>query len=115
MNQEKIWEAFQNDESLIGLGFPARKRFEFLAKQISMGKCKVLNIGVGNGYLESILISQGVNASCLDPSSSAIDSIRERLDMGERAQSGFSQNIPFPDVSFDYAPIFARSLIVIAI
>ena len=101
MNQEKIWEAFQNDESLVGLGFPARKRFEFLAKQIPVGS-RTLNIGVGNGYLESILISKGVNVSCLDPSVSAINSIREHLELGEQAQSGYSQDIPFSEASFDY-------------
>lgn len=101
MNQEKIWEAFQNDESLLGIGFPARRRFEFLAKHIPKGSL-VLNIGIGNGYLESILVQKGVMVSCLDPSDSAIAKIRERLEMGERAQVGYSQSIPFSDAYFDY-------------
>ncbi len=94
MNQEKIWEAFQNNESLLDIGFPARKRFEFIAKYIEKGS-SVLNIGVGNGYLESVLVSKGVDVSCLDPSISAIEKIRERLGMGEQAQPGYSQDIPF--------------------
>jgi SAM-dependent methyltransferase len=101
MNQDKIWEAFQNDESLLDIGFPARKRFEFLAKRIPKGSL-VLNIGVGNGYLESILVQNGQSVSCLDPSNSAIEKIREQLGLGAKAQVGYSQSIPFSDASFDY-------------
>ncbi len=101
MNQEKIWEAFQNDESLVELGFLARRRFEFIAEYIPRGS-SALNIGVGNGYLESILVQKGVNISCLDPSNSAIDKIQEHLGLGEQAKAGFSQNIPFSNESFDY-------------
>lgn len=101
MHQEKIWEAFQNDESLLDIGFPARRRFEYIAKHI-LKDSLALNIGVGNGYLESLLIEKGVGVSCLDPSSSAIEKIRKRFELGERAQAGYSQSIPFPDASFDY-------------
>lgn len=101
MNQEKIWEAFQNDESLLDLGFPARRRFEFIAKHIPKDSL-ALNIGVGNGYLESILIQKGVSVSCLDPSDSAIEKIREHFGLGERAKAGYSQAMPFTDASFDY-------------
>lgn len=101
MNQEKIWEAFQSDESLSGLGFPARSRFVYIAKQIPK-ESLILNVGVGSGYLESILTQKGVDISCLDPSESAIDKIREQLKLGEQAQTGYSQDIPFPDASFDY-------------
>jgi len=101
MNQEKIWEAFQNDESLVDTAFSARRRFEFIAKKIPQG-CRVLNIGVGNGHLESILVDKGGIVSCLDPSDSAIDKLRERLGLGDRAKSGYSQLIPFSNNSFDY-------------
>ncbi len=101
MNQEKIWEAFQNDESLVDLGFPARRRFKFLAGKIPKGS-DVLNIGVGNGYLEKLLVQKGVIVSCLDPSDAAINKIREQLELGDRAKSGYSQAIPFSDASFDF-------------
>lgn len=101
MNQEKIWEAFQNDESLLDLGFPAHKRFDSIAKNIPIG-CSVLNIGVGKGYLESILVDKGIIVSCLDPSDAAINKIRERLNLQDRAKTGYSQSIPFSDDSFDY-------------
>jgi 16S rRNA A1518/A1519 N6-dimethyltransferase RsmA/KsgA/DIM1 with predicted DNA glycosylase/AP lyase activity len=60
MNQEKIWEAFQNDENLLDVGFPAQKRFEFLARKIAPGK-RTLNIGVGKGLLEELLLKKGVD------------------------------------------------------
>ncbi|MBT3504633.1 MAG: class I SAM-dependent methyltransferase [Piscirickettsiaceae bacterium] len=101
MNQEKIWEAFQNDEELLDVGFPARKRFDFLTKQISIGS-SILNIGVGKGYLEKVLVDKGVSVSCLDPSEAAIEKIREKLNLGKKAQVGYSQSIPYPDASFDY-------------
>lgn len=101
MKQEKIWEAFQNDEELLGVGFPARKRFDFLAKQIPI-ESSVLNIGVGKGYLEEILVEKGVSVSCLDPSAAAVEKIREKLNLGEKAQVGYSQSIPYSNASFDY-------------
>jgi len=101
MDQEKIWDAFQNDESLTGVGFPSRKRFKALAKRVPEGSA-LLNIGVGNGYLEGLLVEKGVQVSCLDPSESAIEKIREKLGLGERAQVGYSQSMPFSDRSFDY-------------
>ncbi len=62
----------------------------------------MLNIGVGNGYLESILVQKGLSVSCLDPSASAIEKIRARLGLGAMAQVGYSQAIPFSHASFDY-------------
>lgn len=100
MEQDKIWEAFQNDESLVDR-FIAQKRLEAIGESIPRGS-KVLNIGVGNGYLEKLLAEKGAVVYCLDPSSSSIEKIRERLDLGERAQAGYSQSIPFSDGLFDF-------------
>lgn len=101
MEQDHIWDAFQNDSSLLNVGFPARRRFEFIAKQVRPGS-RVLNIGVGSGCLEGLLVSKGVEVSCLDPSQKAIERIAEQLDLGDRAKVGYSREIPFPDYSFDY-------------
>jgi len=101
MNQEKIWEAYQNDDDLLDVGFPAQKRFEFLAKKVLSGK-RVLNIGVGKGYLEKLLIDKEVDVYCLDPSRQTIDSISKRLNLGDKAKTGYSQDIPFPESFFDY-------------
>lgn len=99
MDQTKIWEHFQNNEnedSFVG----ALPRYKFIAKQIASGM-EVLNIGVGRGGLEGILLKKGAVVSCLDPSESSIDKLREQYALGDRAQVGYSQNIPFPDNKFD--------------
>ena len=101
MNQDKIWEAFQNDESLVDIGFPARRRFKFFVKRV-LSDSRVLNVGAGNGYLESLLVQKGVDVSCLDPSSSTIERVRERLGLDEKAQVGYSQSMPYSDGGFDY-------------
>ncbi len=101
MNQDKIWDAFQNDEDLIEAGFPVWKRFEFLAGKISSGEI-ALNIGVGKGYLEEILLHKGVDVFCLDPSRTTIELIRERLSLEEeKARTGYSQSMMFQDALFD--------------
>lgn len=100
MEQDKIWEAYQNDASLVGGCWPSGGRYSHLAKQVP-ADARVLNIGVGNGTLERLLIRKGAKVSCLDPSKAAIERLREALDLGENAQAGYSQAIPFPDDSFD--------------
>lgn len=100
VNQTKIWEHFQNDLCAAEIAFSARPRYELLA-----GKCspnsKVLNVGVGAGGLETILVAMGVDVSCLDPSERSVESLRSRLGLGEKARVGFSQSMPFPDGVFD--------------
>lgn len=97
-DQSKIWDHFQNegvDSFSLNHG-----RLEFLAKKISPG-ARALNIGVGNGALERKAASCGVDIWSLDPSERAIETLRETLSLGERAQVGFSQAMPFPDCHFD--------------
>ena len=97
-NQDKIWDYFQNEgvESFSqSLG-----RQEFLVRSILPGM-RVLNIGVGNGSLEILASAKGVDIWSLDPSERAIERLRKTLGIGEKAQIGYSQKIPFPDVYFD--------------
>lgn len=100
MDQTKIWDHFQNDDEVDDMFINARPRYEFIAEQIP-SEMSVLNIGVGRGGLEAILVKKRGVVSCLDPSENAIDSIRKKYGLGERAQIGFSQSIPFPDSQFD--------------
>ena len=100
MDQTKIWDYFQNDEEAGDAAFNARPRYEFLAKHIAPGM-RVLNIGVGRGGLETILIRKGVLMSSVDPGESAIDRLRNQFGLGEQAKVGYSQAIPFPDNQFD--------------
>jgi SAM-dependent methyltransferase len=98
MEQEKIWDYFQNE----GLGdgkFPeARQRFMLRFLQAGTS---VLNVGVGAGALERLGLEKGVQMYALDPSEKAIERLRESLGMAGRAQAGYAQAIPFPDGSFD--------------
>lgn len=100
MDQSKIWDYFQNDDAVGDTFINARPRYEYLAQQIVSGM-RALNIGVGRGGLEAILVKKGVVASCLDPSENAIDSLRKQYALGDRAQVGFSQAMPFCDNQFD--------------
>lgn len=100
MDQTKIWDHFQNNDEIGDAFTNALPRYEFLAKQIKSGMT-ILNIGVGRGGLESILVKKGVVVNCLDPSEETIDRLRKQYDLGVRAQVGFSQNMPFKDSEFD--------------
>lgn len=100
MDQTKIWDYFQNDDEMGDAFSKALPRYEFLAQQIASGM-QALNIGVGRGGLEGILVKKGVLVSCLDPSENAIDSLRSEYALGDRAQVGCSQAIPFSDSQFD--------------
>lgn len=101
MEQSKIWEYFQNDESISRVSFAnATPRYRFIAKQVKPRE-KALNIGVGAGGLEAILLAKGVDVSCLDPSEASIAALRQRLPLGERARIGVSQSMPFEEKEFD--------------
>lgn len=98
MNQDLIWNHFQNEgvEAFSG----AAPRLEFLARRLKRGE-RALNIGVGSGELEGLAAKKGVDIWALDPSERAIEQLRERLALGERAQVGYGQEIPFPADTFD--------------
>ncbi len=100
MDQDKIWDHFQNSPDAEGKTFQSDSRYRFLADQVQPGK-RVLNIGVGRGGLESLLLGKGAKVFSLDPSEDSIRHLRARLNMGEQARAGYSQAIPFGDRSFD--------------
>ena len=98
VNQDLIWDHFQNDgvESFAG----ARPRLEFIVRQIRRGD-RALNVGVGSGELEALALGRGIEIWSLDPNARAIESLRSRLGVGDRAQQGYGQQMPFPDDHFD--------------
>jgi ubiquinone/menaquinone biosynthesis C-methylase UbiE len=100
MDQTKIWDYFQNSDEVAGVAFNARPRYESMAKRISPNT-SVLNIGVGHGGLEAILVKKSVIVSSLDPSEESIKKLRSQYELGNRAQVGFSQLMPFDDNQFD--------------
>jgi ubiquinone/menaquinone biosynthesis C-methylase UbiE len=62
---------------------------------------RVLNIGVGRGGLESILVGKKVHVSSLDPGEKSIERVRKQFGLGDEAKVGFSQQMPFGDAQFD--------------
>ncbi|MAT50405.1 MAG: hypothetical protein CMK32_04380 [Porticoccaceae bacterium] len=101
MDQDKIWDVYQNDPELQCMGCRDGGRVGFFARRLS-APAKVLNIGVGRGSLEKRLVDKGVDVYSLDPSETTVQTLRDSLALGERARVGYSQAIPFEENFFDY-------------
>ncbi|MEN9539010.1 MAG: hypothetical protein RLZZ126_1245 [Pseudomonadota bacterium] len=97
-NQDRIWEHFQNEG--VDSFSQSTGRQEFLVRRLQPGS-RMLNVGVGNAELEALAQRKGVDVWCLDPGERAIDRVRSQLGLGERAQVGRCQSMPFPDHHFD--------------
>ena len=97
-NQDVAWDYYQNEvpESFAG----SYARLRFLANRIQNAS-SVLNIGCGTGIFEQLALERRINIHSLDPSERSILHLRARLKLGEKAQVGYIQNIPFPDSKFD--------------
>ncbi len=100
MDQQRIWEHFQTNEEAGDVAFNTRVRYSAIARLINRGT-PVLNIGVGRGDLEQMLLAKGLDVHSLDPSENSIKLIAERLQLGDKARVGFSQSIPFDASSFE--------------
>jgi ubiquinone/menaquinone biosynthesis C-methylase UbiE len=98
MNQDVIWDHFQNEG--VDSFARANPRLEFLVRRLKAGE-RALNIGVGSGALEHLASRKGVDIWTLDPNERAIERLRDALPVGQRAQAGYSQEMPFPDGHFD--------------
>ncbi|MBI3892318.1 MAG: class I SAM-dependent methyltransferase, partial [Candidatus Wallbacteria bacterium] len=98
MKQDAIWDYFQNDGRAVFQH--SRPRLRYLARQLTPGQ-RVLNIGVGGGVFEEAAIARGLDVHCVDPSERAIEELRSRLSLGDKARVGRGQSIPFSDASFD--------------
>ena len=100
MKQEKIWGYFQGDG--VGVFSDSRVRLNYLfrkAERISGGRrLKILNIGVGNGWLERCCFGRGWETYSLDPDEKAIAKL---VSDGIRGKVGYIEKIPFPDRDFD--------------
>lgn len=101
MNQDKIWDAYQNDPKLAHIAWAGDARMDFITRRVPSSVHRVLNVGVGNGRLEEKLSFNGLDVYCLDPSEKTIARMRERLNLGERAKMGYAQDMPFTSGFFD--------------
>lgn len=98
MEQDKLWEFQQTEQLDSFLGSQAR--LNHLVKLLKSGD-KVLNIGVGNGIFEETSLQHGIEIYSVDPSEKAINLLRTRLNLGDRAKAGRGESLPFPDEMFD--------------
>lgn len=97
--QDNIWKHYQNQAR--GVFDLSHSRLRFLAERCPSGT-RVLNIGVGSGYLEKLLVGRGVTVCSLDPCEETIARLQVELAMGDRAKQGYSSNMPvFEDDNFD--------------
>lgn len=101
MQQERIWDHFQGEG--VGSFDGNATRLRFLARRLSPADKRVLNVGVGNGYLEKyIRAGSHADVYSLDPSAVAIERLRASVQMDDdHAKVGYSQAIPFLDGFFD--------------
>ncbi|HXD32570.1 MAG TPA: class I SAM-dependent methyltransferase [Pyrinomonadaceae bacterium] len=100
MNQDKVWDYFQTEGlEKFSLSVP---RLNFLLRQaikIAAGSSiKVLNIGVGDAWLEKQCIARGWEVYALDPIAAAISMVQAA---GGQGQVGHIESIPFADDFFD--------------
>ncbi len=102
MNQERIWQYFQNEEPEVFQQADGRIRFlvRQLKRRTNIG-AKVLNVGVGGGLFEQLAIRQGMNIHALDPDAGAIARLNADTEMKRQARVGCLESIPFPSETFD--------------
>jgi len=101
-DQTRIWNYFQGEGS-VNFDFEgAATRLSYLlrkAKRLTGGRAiSVLNIGVGNGFLECECAAQGWDVNGVDPSQVAVDGLQRK---GISAIVGTIEDLPYPDERFD--------------
>ncbi len=104
--QDSIWDYYQNEGVEAFSGSTPRLRFlvEHLRRATAPrapGEVRVLNIGVGAGTFEELAAQAGFRVHCLDPSERAVAEVGRRLELGDRARVGCSNQLPFEDRSLD--------------
>jgi SAM-dependent methyltransferase len=97
-DQDRIWDYYQNEGRAGFAGTDAR--LLYLVRQLRPGT-RVLNIGIGGGLFEEAALRRGLEVYSLDPSARAIESLQQRLGLGDRARVGYGQAMPFDAGMFD--------------
>lgn len=99
--QDKIWDYWQTT----GIKSFASNtgRLDYVAKLVfKTRKQKVLTIGVGDLYLEKVMLRNRVDLYVMDPSEATISSAHDSLQLDpSRVMVGYSQDMPFEADSFD--------------
>lgn len=102
MDQQRVWEHFQNEDTRVFR--QADGRLRFLARQLgrrTKSGARVLNVGVGAGQFEGLALGLGMRVHSLDPDGRAVARLNERPAMKGRAKVGRLESVPFPDDFFD--------------
>lgn len=100
VDQHRIWDHFQTTR--VDSFDHARGRYAAMAaaarRHLGRDGGSVLNIGIGPGTLERLLLQRGWQVSSLDPSPAAIDVLRP---LGVDARCGLAQEMDFASGAFD--------------
>lgn len=100
MEQDRIWEYMQTEG--VHSFDHARGRYKAMAalarRQFGRDGGRILNIGIGPGRLERLLLARGWRVASLDPSAKSLASLAgESVD----ARVGYAQEMPFDAGGFD--------------
>lgn len=103
MAHDLIWDYLQTNVPEGFEGSRARNALvlQYVTDLIRPPGAKLLNVGVGVGLLEESAMRAGFEVYSLDPSEGSIELLRQRMEIGGRAQPGFAQSMPFADSTFD--------------
>jgi len=100
MSQEKIWQYFQGDGvQNFDEAVPRLEHLYKRARKLSGGRqLHVLNIGVGNGWLERRCHREGWSVAAIDPGHEAVEALVED---GIDGHVGLIEDMPFEADKFD--------------
>ncbi len=96
----EVWHHFQERKIVFVV---ARPRLDFIlrrAKAIAPRGAKLLNIGLGEGYLETGALAAGFRVNAVDPDAEALEKLH-RSHPGINIFPGVIDLLPFPDGSMD--------------
>lgn len=100
-SQDKIWNYFQNKQP--DSFKDAKPRLDYILRTILCKKKsaspKVLNIGAGDGYLETEALQSGLNIYSLDPD---IITVRHLASKDIKSFQGYIERMPFDNYEFDF-------------
>jgi SAM-dependent methyltransferase len=100
IQQKIIWDHFQTSELSVFAG--AHPRLTSLAKQVPNGG-RILNVGIGDGFLEARALLRGAEVYSLDPSEDAVKKLAASMGDpdSDHFKDGFVESMPFPKDFFD--------------
>ena len=102
-DQKKIWDHFQTesinnfDDAIPRLRYLLKKAKSYL-KNKKGNSVKVLNIGIGNGWIEKACFKFGFEVSAIDPSENAVEQLKKT---GINALKASISSLPFDNDTFD--------------